>query len=95
MVIGVCQINISIPGAHSLKDKRQVLKSLTSRVKGSFNASVAEVGDNDIWQSAAIGISVVGNDRGFVNSVIDKIIDFIEGLKTVEIVGHEIEIMNY
>ncbi len=95
MVVGICQLNLSIPGAHSLKDKRQVLKSLMARVRGSFNASVAEVGQNDIWQSAVIGIAVVGNDRGFVNSALDNIIDFIEGLRTVEIVSHEIEIMNY
>ena len=43
--------------------------------------SVAEVGDNEVWQSSVIGIAVVGNARGFVNSVLDKIIDFIEGLK--------------
>ena len=57
--------------------------------------SVAEVGDNEVWQSSVIGIAVVGNARGFVNSVLDKIIDFIEGLKSVEIMSHEIEIMNY
>lgn len=95
MVVGVCQINLSIPAAHSLKDKRQVIKSLTARVKGSFNASVAEVGQNDVWQSAVVGIAVVGNDRGFVNSALDNIIDFIEGLRTVDVVSHEIEIMNY
>lgn len=95
MVVGVCQITLSIPGVHSLKEKRQVLKSLMARIKGSFNASVAEVGQNDVWQSSVIGIAVVGNDRGFVNSTLDNIIDFIEGLKTVEIVSHEIEIMNY
>lgn len=95
MVVGICQLNLSIPGAHSLKDKRQVLKSLMARVRGSFNSSVAEVGQNDLWQSAVIGIAVVGNDRGFVNSTLDNIIDFIEGLRTVDIVSHEIEIMNY
>jgi len=66
-----------------------------ARARGSFNASVAEVGQNDLWQSAVIGIAVVGNDRGFVNSTLDNIIDFIEGLRTVEIVSQEIEIMNY
>ena len=95
MVVGVCQLNLAIPGVHSLKDKRQVLKSLMSRVKGSFNASVAEVGQNDVWQSSIVGIAVVGNDRGFVNSSLDSIIDFIEEIRTVEIVSHEMEIMNY
>lgn len=95
MVVGVCHINLSIPGSHSLKDKRQVVKSLMARVKGSFNASVAEVGQNDVWQSAVIGIAVVGNDRSFVNSILDNIIDFIEEIRTVEIVSHEMEIMNY
>ncbi len=95
MVVGICQIKLNIPGAHSLKDKRQALKSLMARVKGSFNASVAEVGQNDMWQSAVIGIAVVGNDRGFVNSSLDHIVDFIEELRSVEIVSHEMEIMNY
>lgn len=66
-----------------------------ARVRGNFNSSVAEVGQNDLWQSAVIGIAVAGNDRGFVNSALDNIIDFIEGLRTVDIVSHEIEIMNY
>ena len=95
MVVGVCQLKLNIPGAHSLKDKRQVLKSLMARVKGKFNVSVAEVGHNDVWQSALIGIAVLGNERDFVNSVLDHIVDFIEGLRTVEVLSCEIEIMNY
>jgi uncharacterized protein YlxP (DUF503 family) len=95
MVVGVCHINLSIPGSHSLKDKRQVLKSLIARVKSKFNASVAEVGQSDVWQSASVGITVVGNERRFVNSVLDKIVDFVEEIGTVEIVSQEIEILNY
>lgn len=95
MVVGVCQINLVIPGVHSLKEKRHVLKSLTTRVKGNFNVSVAEVGDNDTWQSAIIGIAVIGNDGGFVNSTLDNVIDYIEKIQSVGIVSQEIEIMNY
>jgi len=58
MVVGVCRVILNINEAFSLKEKRQVVKSIVERVKSRFNASVAEVGFNDKWKNAIIGISL-------------------------------------
>lgn len=94
MIVGVCRISLLIHGNRSLKDKRQVIKSLIEKVRGRFNVSIAETGSNDLLQRAEIGICAVGNDGAFVNSVMDKAVDFIEGLHTAEIIDNSIELIN-
>jgi hypothetical protein len=95
MVIGVCLVDIHIPENSSLKGKRQVMKRILERVKNRFNVSIAEVDDNDLWQRAKIGFSVVGNDRQFINSSLDKVLNFIESLNVAEIINSQIEILNF
>jgi len=82
-----------ILGARSLKEKRKVLKSLKDRLS-RMNVSVAEVDDNDKWQAATLGITLVSNDAGFVNSVLDKIIQGIEDNGEVEMLSSRIEIIH-
>ena len=55
---------------------------------------MAEVGDNDLWQRAELAVAAIGNDRAFINSVIDKVVNFIENLHVAEIIDHRIEIIN-
>jgi len=93
MVIGICQLDLWIPENHSLKGKRQVIRKVIDRVKHQFNVSISEVGDNDLWQRAQIGICAVGNDRRHINSSLDKVIDFIEKMHLVEMVHSDIEII--
>ena len=95
MVIGICQLHLRIPGNHSLKEKRHVIRKLIDRVSHRFNVAISEVGDNDLWQRARIGICTVGNDRRFVNSCLDKIIDSIEKMYLAEIIEKEIEILTF
>ena len=78
MVVGAAEVTLSIPHAHSLKEKRKVVRSLVERLRHKFNCAVAEVGDNDNHQRARIGITAVGNDQAFVNSMLDKALDFLE-----------------
>lgn len=93
MVIGACEVRLIIIGARSLKEKRKVLKSVKDRIS-RMNVSVAEVGDNDKWQAATLGITLVSNETAFINSVIDKIIQGIEESGEVEILSSRIEIMH-
>jgi uncharacterized protein YlxP (DUF503 family) len=81
MVVGVLQVDLSIPGADSLKSKRMVLRSLKDRIRREFNVSIAEVADNDQWQSASLAIAVVSNDKRFANQVLSKVVDFIEATR--------------
>ena len=95
MNVGVCMVRLRLPENSSLKDKRQVLKSITSRVRHKFNISVAEVDDNDVWQLATIGICCVSNNRRYTNQVLSKVVDFISNSRfEVEILDYEIEILS-
>ena len=92
MNVGICKIRLRLPGNLSLKGKRQVLKSVTTRIKNKFNVSIAEVDDNDRWQLATLGICYVSNDRRYTNEVLSKIVDFIVDSRfEVEILDYEIE----
>jgi len=93
MVIRVCQLDLRIPENHSLKGKRHVLRKITERVRYRFNVAISEVGDNDLWQRAQIGICTVSNDSRHINSSLDKVIDFIEKMYLVEVVHTEMEII--
>ena len=94
MVVGICKVTILLHGNRSLKGKRSVLKSIMSKVKNRFNISIAEVGANDVWQRAEIGFAAIGNDRAFMNSVIDKALCFIEDLQLGEVTDHRIELIS-
>jgi len=95
MNVGVCKVSLRLPENSSHKDKRQVLKSITSRVRHKFNISVAEVADNDVWQLATIGICCVSNNRRYTNQVLSKVVDFISNSRfEVEILDYEIEILS-
>ncbi len=78
MVIGVCTLQISIPMALSLKDKRQVVKSLMARVRNEFNVSIAEVDDHDLWQSAILGLACVSTSQRYAHGQIEAVIHFID-----------------
>ena len=93
MNIGACKIRLRMPENHSLKGKRQVVKSITSRVANKFNVSIAEVDDNDLWQMATLGIACVGNDGRHLNEVLSRVVNFIEGIRgDAEVLDYEIEI---
>jgi hypothetical protein len=95
MNVGVCRIRFRIPENQSLKGKRRVLKSITTRVASKFNVSVAEVDDHDLWQLATLGICCVSNDKRHTNEVLSKIVEFITNSRfEVEILDYEIEILS-
>ncbi|AHM56167.1 hypothetical protein EAL2_c08670 [Peptoclostridium acidaminophilum DSM 3953] len=92
MFVGVCTLELYIFHAYSLKDKRQVIKSIIDRLKSRYNISVAEVGQNDVWNKSEIGISCVSNSKSQINEVFNKIVDFIDNDERVEITNMEMEI---
>ena len=72
MVVGIVRCELHIPAAQSLKDKRQVVRSLKERIRERVRASVAEVEYQDLWQRAAIGIAVVAVDGGQVRELLNS-----------------------
>jgi uncharacterized protein YlxP (DUF503 family) len=63
MVIGLLTLDLHFPGARSLKDKRQVLRSLETRLRNRLNVAVAEVEHQDLWQRARLAVVSVNTDH--------------------------------
>ena len=93
MIVGVCTVELFIPDVQSLKSKRQVVKSLKDRLLNKFNVSVAEVGGQDLWQKAVLGIACVANETAYVNQVLDQVLNQIRSVPMVEIVQSRIELL--
>jgi len=91
MIIAAACLTLIIPENDSLKGKRKVVKSLIEKVRHKFDAAVAEVGDNDLWQKAKIGIALVGNDSQLLESRLQQIMKFIENQYLTEIIDSQVE----
>jgi uncharacterized protein YlxP (DUF503 family) len=79
VIVGSCLIDLDIPGALSLKDKRSVVKSMLARVQNQFKIAAAEVGDLDYWRSAQLGLAVVSNSASHASEVLQKAVRYLEG----------------
>ena len=91
MVVGTLFVEVYIPGADSLKEKRQVVKSVVRRVQHRFNVSIAEVNNEDKWQRAQIGVSMVGDDWDHIQRQLQLIINFLDAEPRWEVVRVEME----
>jgi uncharacterized protein len=91
MVIGVCTLQLLIEGSDSLKDKRQVIKSLLDRIRDKFNVSAAEVDDLDSWRRATLAFACVSKDQSFVDQVLQKVLNTVEGNPLVEVADVQME----
>jgi len=91
MVVGVCTVEIHLPFCQSLKDKRRVLQSLITRLRGRHNISFAEVDSQDLWQRAVLGITAVASARGPIEKMFASILAEIEAQIPGEITAREIE----
>lgn len=92
MNVGVCKLTLRLPENQDLKGKRRVIKSLSSRIRNKFNVSIAEVGDNDSWQSAVLGVTCVSNSLKHTDEVLNHVVDFIESSREdLEVVDFELE----
>lgn len=83
-----------IEGVHSLKGKRSIIRRVQETVRHRFGATVAEVGDQNLWQSAEIGIALVGSDHQRVNASLDRIVNHVENLHVAVVRDHEMEIIH-
>ena len=95
MNTGVCKIKLHLPGNQSLKGKRQIVKSVISRLQSQYNISIAEVDDQDLWQLATLGVACVSNHNQHVDEILSKVLDFIaQNYPELEIIDHKIEILH-
>ncbi len=96
MIIGACEITLHLPECHSLKDKRQVIKSVMARVRNQFEVAIAEVADQDLWQIAKLGASCVSNSKQHANEILERVQHYIEETRPDVIISNvEIELISW
>lgn len=93
MIVGIGLITFRLHECHSLKEKRRIVKAVIAQLRNHFNASVAEVADNDLHQRAVVGFALVGNDKAVINSKIDKMFNMAEELGLAEVIDSEMELI--
>jgi len=93
MHIGSCTFYLAIPWAKSLKDKRQCVKSIVERMKNKFNISVAEIGENDSHNTALVGFVCVSVSKKHAETMVMRVIDFVESSTDAEVYGIETEML--
>jgi len=89
--VAVSVFELYIPGATSLKGKRKVIKSLVHRLRNRFNVSVSEIGYQDLWQRAELGLAVVCHNSAGADSIIEQIFAFIEAETEIDIITTRFE----
>jgi uncharacterized protein YlxP (DUF503 family) len=94
LVIGTLQITLHVPDSHSLKDKRMVVRSITSRVRQTFAVAVAEVGEQDTWQTAVVGVACVSNDARHADEMCQKVLAFVENNADGLVSGSRFELIH-
>ncbi|WP_428389640.1 DUF503 domain-containing protein [Mucisphaera sp.] len=94
MVVGILQLELTIEGAVSLKDKRRVVRSLKDRLHHDHRVSVAEVGHQDVHQTALLGVALASSDVTTAQSVLDKLVDRIRIGRGYVLSDHRIEILS-
>ena len=93
MTIALLQLDLSIPDAMSLKDKRRVVRSLKDRVSNGRNVSVAEVASQDNHRRAVIAIAMVGSDADYVDAALRKLVDFVQTVTTADLTDWQIDVL--
>jgi uncharacterized protein YlxP (DUF503 family) len=87
MHLAIATWDLHLPGCHSLKEKRGVLKPLTTALRRTLNVSVAETGQQDMWQRAEIACAVVGSARNVVEETLraaDRLVEATDGVRIVD-----------
>jgi uncharacterized protein YlxP (DUF503 family) len=93
MVIGLLTLELHFPGARSLKDKRQALRSLETRLRNRHNVSLAEVEHQDLWQRARLAVVAVNTDLGHLQSTLSAVAGEAATARDVLLVDQNVEIL--
>jgi uncharacterized protein YlxP (DUF503 family) len=91
MVIGLLTLELHFPGARSLKDKRQALRSLETRIRNRFNVSLAEVDHQDLWQRARVAVVAVNTDHVHLESTLQSVAGEAGSARDIELLDAHME----
>jgi len=93
MAIGLLTLEIHIPDSRSLKDKRQVLRSLKDRLRGRYNIAVAELDHHDSWQRAQVGIVSISNEAAHLEQSLRTVLNEAEEILGRDLASHDLEML--
>ena len=93
MIVGISTIEIFIPEPNSLKHKRQIIKSIKTKLQNRYNISIAEVDYQNLWQRATLGVAIVSNASVVVDSTLNKVLEFIDNDQRIEVINYKMERM--
>jgi len=92
MIVGSLRVRLLLREARTLKDKRQVVRSIKDRLRNAFDVSVAEVGEQDNRRVAVLGFALVGAAAYPVRTTLEKVVEALRGHPVAELLDHEIEV---
>lgn len=95
MHVGLLRVTLHIPAAHSLKDRRAVVRRAVERTRARFNVSVAEVGDSNHWQRAQIAVTAVSGDKALLEELLSKCTSTIANAGDAMVTRRELELLSY
>jgi uncharacterized protein YlxP (DUF503 family) len=93
LVIGLLTLDLHFPGARSLKDKRQALRSLEQRVRNRFNVSIAEVEHQDLWQRARLAVVSVNTDHDHLEATLQSVVGEAEHAREIQLLDAQTEFL--
>lgn len=93
MTIGILKITLFIHNSNSLKEKRMVMQSLKTKLRNNFNIAVTQIDDEDKWQKSYLVVAGVEKDNQAVNSILSRVINYIEGFSQVNLIDYAIELI--
>ena len=92
MVVGTLRVELHIPASHSLKEKRSVVNHVKERLRSRFNASVAEIDHQDLWQRAALGVAVVSGEGQGLDRLLRDMLEVVEREARLQVLDYQISI---
>ncbi len=93
MPIGLLTLEIHIPDAQSLKDKRQVIRSLKDRLRARFNVAVAELDHQELWQRSVVGVVSLSGDEKHLEESLRHALAEAERILERNLVSHQMEFL--
>jgi uncharacterized protein YlxP (DUF503 family) len=92
MIVGSLRVRLLVRESRSLKDKRQVVRSIKDRLRNAFNVSVAEVEEQDHRQLVVLGLAMVSCEAGHVRAVFEEVVAALRAHPVAEFVDHQVEV---
>ncbi|MBF0622849.1 MAG: DUF503 domain-containing protein [Magnetococcales bacterium] len=93
MRICVLETRLNLPGVHSLKQKRGIIKGLLSRIRNRFEVAAAEVAHQDSWQVAGLGFACVGTNVPKLQSRMNNVVNYIDNSGTALLADYQVEVL--